>query len=119
MIPPWSRSRREGSISTETRRAALTALAGLAALALPGAIASSDVADAALVDLGALAQCDAQETLCPMTTWSRANRSGLSPRTNASPATGATGRLSGPPFRLSRPSRRFLKSELDPSKCSL
>ena len=35
------------------------------ALALPGAIASSDVADAALIDLGALAQCDAQETLCP------------------------------------------------------
>ena len=35
------------------------------ALALPGAIASSDVADAALVDLGALAQCDAQEILCP------------------------------------------------------
>jgi hypothetical protein len=26
---------------------------------------SSDVADAALVDLGVLAQCDAQETLCP------------------------------------------------------
>ncbi len=52
-------------ISTETRRAALSALAGLVALALPGAIASSDVADAALIDLGALAQCDAQETLCP------------------------------------------------------
>jgi hypothetical protein len=26
---------------------------------------SPDVADAALVDLGVLAQCDAQETLCP------------------------------------------------------
>jgi hypothetical protein len=35
------------------------------ALALPGVIASSDVADAALVDLGTLAPCDAQETLCP------------------------------------------------------
>jgi hypothetical protein len=29
---------REGSISTETRRAALSALAGLVALALPGVI---------------------------------------------------------------------------------
>ena len=35
------------------------------ALALPSAIASSGLADAALVDLGTLAQCDAQETLCP------------------------------------------------------
>jgi hypothetical protein len=35
------------------------------ALALPGAIASSRVADAALIDLGVLAQCDAEETLCP------------------------------------------------------
>jgi hypothetical protein len=85
----------EGSISTETRRAALTALAGLMALALPGTIASSDVAYAALVDLGALAQCDAQETLCP--------NDDLEPRepineivaTIASPATRATGRLSG------------------------
>ena len=33
-----------------------------------------------------------------MTTWSRANRSGLSPRTNASPATGATGGFRGPLF---------------------
>jgi hypothetical protein len=56
---------REGSISTETRRAALTALAGLVALALPDAIATPDVADAALVDLGALVECDAQETVCP------------------------------------------------------
>ena len=56
---------REGSISNETHRAGLTALAGLMALALPSAIASSGLADAALVDLGALAQCDAQETLCP------------------------------------------------------
>ena len=56
---------REGSVSTETRRAAVTALTGLVALALPGAIASSDLADAALVDLGALVECDAQETGCP------------------------------------------------------
>lgn len=35
------------------------------ALALPVAMASSDVADAALVDLGILAQCDDQDTLCP------------------------------------------------------
>ena len=35
------------------------------ALALPGAIAPSDVVDAALVDLGALVECDAQETVCP------------------------------------------------------
>jgi hypothetical protein len=35
------------------------------ALALPGAIASSDVVDAALVDLGALVECDAQEIVCP------------------------------------------------------
>jgi hypothetical protein len=34
------------------------------ALALAGAIASSDFADAALVDLGVLVECDAQETLC-------------------------------------------------------
>jgi hypothetical protein len=52
---------REGSVTTEARRA----LAGLAALALIGAIASSEVADAALVDLGALPHCDAQTTLCP------------------------------------------------------
>jgi hypothetical protein len=52
-------------MSTDTRRGALTALAGLLALALPGAIASSDAADGALVDLGVLAQCDDQETLCP------------------------------------------------------
>ena len=31
--------------TTETRRAAVTALAGLVALALPGAIASSDLAN--------------------------------------------------------------------------
>ena len=48
------------------RRAALSALAGASVLAISVvAIASSDVADAALVDLGALAECDAQETLCP------------------------------------------------------
>jgi hypothetical protein len=35
------------------------------ALALPGAIAASDLADTALVDLGALVECDAQETGCP------------------------------------------------------
>jgi hypothetical protein len=52
-------------MSAETRRGAVTALAGLLALALPGAIASSDIADAALVDLGVLTQCDAQETICP------------------------------------------------------
>ena len=52
-------------MSTESHRGALTALAGLMALALPGSIASSVVADAALVDLGVLAQCDAEETLCP------------------------------------------------------
>jgi hypothetical protein len=52
---------REGSVNTEARRA----LAGLAALALIGASAPSEVADAALVDLGALPQCDAQTTLCP------------------------------------------------------
>jgi hypothetical protein len=52
-------------MSTESHRGALTALAGLLALGLPGAIASSVVADAALVDLGVLAQCDAEETLCP------------------------------------------------------
>ena len=56
---------REGSVSTETRRVAVTALAGLVALALPGAIASSNLANAALVDLGALVECDAQETGCP------------------------------------------------------
>jgi len=56
------------------------------ALALPGAIASSDVADAALVDLGALAQCDAQETLCPDDDLEpREQTSGLSPRTIAGP----------------------------------
>ncbi len=51
-------------MGTETRRAAVTAVAGLMALAFPGAIAS-DLADAALVDLGALVECDAQETVCP------------------------------------------------------
>jgi hypothetical protein len=56
---------REGSVTTEARRAPLTALAGLVALALTGAIAPSDVADAALVDLGAFPQCDAQTTLRP------------------------------------------------------
>ena len=64
-MPPLVTISREGSVSTETRRVAVTALAGLVVLALPGAIASSDVAGAALVDLGALAQCDVQETLCP------------------------------------------------------
>ena len=64
-MPPLVTISREGSVSTETRRVAVTALAGLVALALPGTIASSDVAGAALVDLGALAQCDVQETLCP------------------------------------------------------
>ena len=34
------------------------------ALAFPGAIASSDVVDAALVDLGALVECDTQESVC-------------------------------------------------------
>jgi hypothetical protein len=52
-------------MSIETRPAALTALAGLMALALPGAIASSDAVNAALVDLGALVECDAQEIVCP------------------------------------------------------
>ena len=51
-------------MGTETRRAAVTAVAGLMALGFPGAIAS-DLADAALVDLGALVECDAQETVCP------------------------------------------------------
>jgi hypothetical protein len=54
-----------GSITIETRRAALTALVGLMTLALPAAFASSDPADAALVDVGTLAQCNAQETMCP------------------------------------------------------
>ena len=64
-MPPLVTISREGSVSTETRRVAVTALAGLVVLALPGAIASSDVAGAALVDLGALPQCDVLETLCP------------------------------------------------------
>ena len=48
------------------RRAAQFALAGASVLAISVvAIASSGVADAALVDLGALVECDAQETGCP------------------------------------------------------
>jgi hypothetical protein len=50
------------------RRAALSAIAGASALAIPAAIAiaSSSVADAALVDLGvALTDCDANLTACP------------------------------------------------------
>ena len=45
-------------IST-TRCAAMIALAGASLLAIP------IVADAALVDLGAIAECDIQEAACP------------------------------------------------------
>ena len=91
---------REGSVSTETRRAAVTALAGLVALAPPGAIASSYLANAALVDLGALVECDAQETGCPRGLL-RAARTGRDCRheTIASPAT-HKGRLFRPPLRV-------------------
>ncbi|MGA8586467.1 MAG: hypothetical protein WB715_22000 [Roseiarcus sp.] len=46
--------------------AAQFALAGASLLAIPiVAIRSSAVADAALVDLGAIAECDIQEAACP------------------------------------------------------
>lgn len=61
------------------------------ALALPGAIASSDVADAALVDLGTLAQCDAQQTLCPDDSWEPRDQMGIVAK---------NGQLSGRPFFL-------------------
>ena len=52
-------------IST-TRCVAMIALAGASLLAIPiVAIQSSAVADAALVDLGAIAECDIQEAACP------------------------------------------------------
>src|SRR5271167_4397924 len=53
-------------IST-TGRSAPIALAGTSVLAVAAlvAIASSAVADAALVDLGAVAECDVQEAACP------------------------------------------------------
>ena len=77
IIPPLATIPREGSISTETRRAALTAFAGLMALALLGAIASSDFADATVVDLGTLTQCDAQQTLCPDDSWEPRDQMGI------------------------------------------
>jgi len=95
---------REGSISTETRRAALSALAGLVALALPGAIASSDVADAALIDLGALAQCDAEETLCPDNDLEPLEQIGIVATNDRQLGDRGDGAAFGAPFRLSAPS---------------
>jgi hypothetical protein len=104
---------REGSVSTETRRAAVTALAGLVALALPGAIASSNLANAALVDLGALVECDAHETGCPEDDLEPREQIGIAANRKRGEVTAEP---SGCPCRLSPPSQRFLKSELDWSK---
>ena len=60
------------------------------------AIASSGVADAALVDLGALVECDAQETGCLKTT--RAARTDRDCRHERSPARRPKGRPSGRPL---------------------
>lgn len=58
-------------------RSPVTAFAGLMALALLGAIASSDFADATVVDLGTLTQCDAQQTLCPDDSWEPRDQMGI------------------------------------------
>ena len=62
-------------------RSPVTAFAGLMALALLGAIASSDFADATVVDLGTLTHATPSRPSAPMTAGSRAIRWGLSPRT--------------------------------------
>jgi hypothetical protein len=68
------------------------------ALALPSAIASSGLADAALVDLGTLAQCDAQETLCPDDDLEPREQIGIVAANDRQPGDRHDGRPSGRPF---------------------
>src|ERR1700733_3931424 len=72
---------REGSISTETRRAPLTAFAGLMALALPGVSRHQASPTRRLSTSAPSHNATPSRPSAPMTGGSRAIRWGLSPRT--------------------------------------